>query len=243
MSCNASVDRDLAILARADRYNEWLRGMVLPYCRGSLLEIGAGIGNHSPFFLARCEPCVLSDSVEKYCKILQDRFGAEQRVRIQRFVLGERAPADWTNKFDTIVLMNVLEHIADDVAAVRELAACLRPGGRLVMVLPACRWLKGSLDAAFGHYRRYDRQAVRGLAASSGLVVERNRFFNLLGVFGWMFRSHLAKGANLDQGQVTLFNKLVPVLRAAERLAPPPIGLSLQVVLLKAEATVPGLSA
>ena len=135
---------------------------------------------------------------------------------------------------DSILCSNVLEHIADDVGAVRNMRGVLKEGGRLVLVVPAGRWLYGSMDQALEHRRRYSKKELMALLVREGFVVETAFSMNKPGVVGWLMNGKVWRRKTLGRVQMKLFNALVPVFKVVDPLLPW-TGLSLVVVARKLE--------
>jgi SAM-dependent methyltransferase len=125
-----------------------------------------------------------------------------------------------------VLCQNVLEHIDDDAAAVADMAAALRPGGRLALLVPAHQRLYGSLDLAYGHRRRYEADELRGLIEAAGLEVDELAPFNLLGVAGWWASNRTAAG-RIGRGSLRAYEALARAWRPLETRLRPPWGLSL----------------
>jgi SAM-dependent methyltransferase len=128
-------------------------------------------------------------------------------------------------QLDTVVALNVIEHIADDVEALRSMAAMLQPGGRAVVLVPAFQRLYGSLDRELGHVRRYTRTNLSQRMSEAGFRVERTFYFNLVGMIGWWVNARLRKVPRIPTEQLGYFDTLVPILRL-EDLVPLPFGQS-----------------
>jgi hypothetical protein len=130
--------------------------------------------------------------------------------------------------------MNVLEHLENDQAAVVTFSKRLRPGGALVLLIPAGPWLFGEIDRRLGHYRRYSRQSARGLMQKAGLITERLRCFNFIGLWGWFWNARVRKSDSQSDAQIRFFDRfIVPWQSRLEALLPPPMGQSLLVVARK----------
>ncbi len=215
----------------ADRFNEWMCDEVEPYMNGRILEIGSGIGNISSTLLKRGVSLYLSDYSREYHEFLRHNFAGKPGIKgIFNIDLagGDFASrhADLLESFDTIFALNVIEHIGDDQLAVANCCRLLKPGGRLLLLMPAYPAFYNRLDKELGHYRRYTRQTMTALM-SPHLRVERTWHFNLAGIFGWwLFGSVLGK-RKIDKGQMSAFNKGVPLFRLADRLIRRRIGLSI----------------
>ena len=102
-------------------------------------------------------------------------------------------------QFDTVVSMDCLEHVEDDSAMFQQLVGLLRPGGRLVITVPAMMSLFGERDRLQGHFRRYDRGMLRALAESASVEIEELRYWNLLGVPA-TFMNHRILKRSVNEG-------------------------------------------
>ena len=132
-------------------------------------------------------------------------------------------------EFDSILCFNVLEHVPDDEQALRGLRNELRPGGRLLLLVPAHHFLYGGFDRAAGHVRRYDRAPLRALLEDAGFELEQLRHVNPVGGLGWLARVRLRPGDDWPAASFRTFDRLVPVVRHLDRLRLP-FGLSLWAV-------------
>jgi SAM-dependent methyltransferase len=216
-------------MARAERYNRWMVGQITPFLGQRVLEIGAGIGSLTRHLVGR-ELVVASDVSPRYLRMLANTFEHHARVQVRPLDLAAFDPAELADlRLDTVVCLNVLEHVADDAAALRRLAASLVPGGRLVLLVPAHRRLYGAIDQAIQHHRRYERGELAAALEAAGFRVEHVAFFNRLGTVGWYLNSVLLRRRAVPGFQLRLQNLLVPVLRAEQAL-PLPFGLSLVAV-------------
>jgi glycosyltransferase involved in cell wall biosynthesis len=212
-------------LSRAERYNRWMFAQLAPHIGQRVLEIGSGLGNLTRHLLGR-DLVVATDINPRYLRMLANTFERHTRLRAQPLDLADFDPATLAeHRLDTIVCLNVLEHVEDDRTALARLAAALVPGGRLVLLVPAHHWLFGGIDRAIGHYRRYERAELVERLGEAGFHVERTWFFNRLGVLGWYLNSVLLRRTRVPGLQLRLQNLLVPLLRAESRLALP-FGLS-----------------
>src|SRR5262249_29629775 len=179
-----------------------------------VLEIGAGIGNMTRHLLGR-EHVVATDLNPRYLRILANTFERHNRVQVMLLDLTAFDPADLdVHRLDTILCLNVLEHVADDRTVLRRLAESLVPGGRLILLVPAHHRLYGAIDRAIHHQRRYEGEELRARLEEAGFAVEHVEFFNRLGVLGWYLNSVLLRRTHVPGVQLRLQNALVPLLRA-----------------------------
>lgn len=219
--------RTLEIHAATPRVNEWYYSKFRDRVRGSVLELGSGIGNISRLLARDAERLVVTDVEDDYLERLRRELGREPHVRVERYDLEGPPPASIAReRFDVVISLNVLEHVYDDRRAVRDLASLLANGGWLLTYVPACGFAYGSMDEALGHHRRYDLASLRALMEQAGLAVERLEYMNLVGLAGWLFNGRVLRRRTLDPRQVRAFDRLVPVLRVEDRLRLP-IGLGL----------------
>jgi SAM-dependent methyltransferase len=146
------------------------------------------------------------------------RLGQLPNVQL---ICGDATTADLPSSdetLDTVVLLDVLEHIEDDVALLTRLGARLGPGGHLILKVPAMPSLYSPMDEAIGHWRRYDRNGLTQVISSAGLEVVRVWSFNTAAVPGWWWNGRVRKLRSPPEGQVALYNRLVPLLRPLDRL-------------------------
>jgi SAM-dependent methyltransferase len=198
-----------------------------PWVGTRVLEIGSGIGNLSAL-LVESEPqrLVLTDTREEYLETLRHRFAAHPHVSIERLYLPNEHGALAGQRFDTIICLNVLEHVDDDSGSLAAIRGMLAPRGRLVLLVPALPALFGSMDRALGHHRRYGRRALAGVLQRTGYTVSHIEYFNLAGVPGWWFVGRVLRRPMIPTASLQLYDALVPLFRL-ERLLPWRIGQSL----------------
>lgn len=223
--------------ASAEQFNAWMYASIKPYCSGKILEVGSGIGNLSSFLLKPAGAIVLTDINPAYCTKLLDIFDQQPKLEaVRQMDLGDpelqaRFP-EYNNYFDTIVALNVVEHIENDLLAIDNCRYLLKKGGKLVMLVPAFNSLFNPLDSELGHFRRYNRRSVRILMGDR-LRMDRLFFFNAAGIPGWFFAGKIFRNRIIPSYQLKLFNKLVPVFKIADRLLNKTAGLSLIAVSTK----------
>jgi SAM-dependent methyltransferase len=228
--------RTLEVFADTPRLNRWIHSKFAPHIRGDVLEVGSGIGNLSRLIVENASPTdriVLTDMESHYLETLSATFASDRRVTVARYDLDQSpSPAIASSEFDTIVAVNVVEHIRDDGALAGALAGLLRPGGRLVLYVPACPFAYGSLDRALGHYRRYTPNALEELLRAAGLEPQRPRYMNLFGLFGWLLNGRLFRRKQLSPFQISVFERLMPLFRVEDWFRVP-LGLGLHTVATK----------
>jgi SAM-dependent methyltransferase len=195
--------------------------------RGNVLEIGSGIGNISRLIRPLAAHFVATDTEPHYLESLRTLFNGDPAVDVTPWDLDQPAPPTVAaRQYDAIVAINVIEHIADDRALVGRLAQLLRPGGTLLVYVPACPVAFSSLDEALGHFRRYTPATLTDLMRSAALSPSTPRYVNLLGLAGWLLNGRLLRRRILPGRSVAVFERLVPIVRLEDKLTLP-IGLGL----------------
>ena len=226
--------KTLRRMAGLSAYNKWLHDRFDAFLGRRILEVGSGVGNQTRYFADR-ERVVASDIEAHYLRELRRRFENHAQVRVASFSfpLSDADRADLrSERIDSIVCMNVLEHIERDRETLVDFASVLEPGGRMVLLVPAMPALYGTLDRALLHFRRYEKAALAQLVAEAGFEVSEIRYLNRLGVAGWWLNSRVLKRTVLPKGQLAAFKWLMPLLKR-EEAHPPSFGMSLLVLAVK----------
>ncbi|MFH0911808.1 MAG: glycosyltransferase [Planctomycetota bacterium] len=222
----------LMAMSSASAYTRWVGELVRPHLGRHVLELGSGIGNMS--LRLRGKPrLTLSDMDPVYLDLLRNLFAGQEGVDVVELDVTEprHFAALRGEAIDTVVAFNLLEHIEDDAAVLREVHALLPTGGRLILQLPQYPALFSSFDEALEHKRRYDKLGLRGLLFRSGFEVDYLTDLNWLGVPGWFLNGKLLRRKTFGRIQLKVFNMLVPLLRLTHRLPLP--GLSILAVARK----------
>lgn len=202
-------------MASAHRYIDWMLSPFKLHLRGDIVEIGIGHGSYYEA-LVPFGTYIGIDIDERSISAAKARFPDGQFARadiLQPGFLNELLPT----KADSIVSINVLEHIDDDARAVKNLVDALKPGGRLMIIVPAMMSLYNDLDRLAGHHRRYSINDFRHLLSGLPVEVEKLCYFNPVGGLGWWinrFRRHDSLNSDAVNGQIEIFEKYVlPVSR------------------------------
>lgn len=207
-------------LERAQSFNRWMAEAIKPYVGARVLEIGAGIGNITSWLVPR-DLYVASDINPHYIDYLRNLSLGKPYLTVDKIDLGEPADfARWKGEFDTVVCLNVLEHVRDPLLALRNMSEVLRPGGRVVLYVPQGQALYSSLDEVLGHRCRYEKAALSEELKETGFTLEVLRDFNHSGVPGWWLNGKILKRRHFSRMQLKIFNMAVPVIRRLDRLMP-----------------------
>jgi glycosyltransferase involved in cell wall biosynthesis len=228
----AAADNELAgtleNLDGAVHYVDWISSLVVPHVRGRVLEVGAGHGTFSARLAEAATDLVISEPSARAAMLLRERFGAGPSPSVVQADLEDAAS---NGPFDTMVLINVLEHLADDDKALALMYDGLAPGGRIVVFVPAHEMLYSEYDRSIGHYRRYRRGELLGKVERANLRVVDAYYVNAIGFFAWYLTARLLRKRPTQAGLVHTYDRLVvPVARALESRVRPPFGQSVLIV-------------
>lgn len=217
-------------LKLADNYNNWIFSQIAPHLGRSVLEVGCGNGNFTVLLAEYCDRVMAVDIDASYIDQARSRLAHKPGVEVLQADATDAAQIKARSQFDSVVMLDVLEHIQDDVQLLRSLGQYLQPHGKLVVKVPALEWLYSPMDSAIGHYRRYSKNKLGETFAAAGFSDLQIWYFNLAGIPGWWLNGRVLRRTTPGTGQVGLFNKLVPLFQSMESRMPVPAGLSLYAV-------------
>jgi glycosyltransferase involved in cell wall biosynthesis len=210
-------------LAGTKRFNRWMADTVRPLVGTRVLELGAGIGNMTQHLARGRKIYVASDIDEEHIARLRVRFGGRPNLEIRRCDLCDAADFQpLLGLFDSVVCLNVVEHVEDDLGALRNIFSALKAGGRAIILVPQDQKAYGTLDEVLGHFRRYSEAQLRARMEEAGFEVERILQFNRVTRPGWRFNGQVLKRRSFSRFQLRVFDTLVPLWRRIDRYFPWP---------------------
>jgi SAM-dependent methyltransferase len=224
-------EQTLLALSKASAFNKWMSEQILPWTAGRLLEIGSGIGNLSEIFLRHDLKITLSDLNPKYIESLTKSFGQFPNCAGVELIdisdpYFEEKYKHHLSAFDSVVALNVIEHIENDHLAFSNCLRLLKPGGRGIFLVPAFNFLFNSFDQELGHYRRYTTRTLKEKMEQSGFRILHQQYFNMPAMLGWYLSGSLLKNKIIPENQLGIYNKLVPVFKVVDNLFRYRFGLS-----------------
>ncbi|MEL0454967.1 class I SAM-dependent methyltransferase [Flavobacteriaceae bacterium SZ-1-7] len=225
----------LDTIAQADKFNQWMYQTIKPFCKGNILEIGSGIGNISTFFIKDGYPIFLSDIRENYCTKLNDKFNQHSNFLGAEVLDLTHPDFDYKYqhhlaKYDTVFALNVVEHIKDDVLALRNCYKLLAKNGCAIILVPSYRTLFNQFDTELGHYRRYTKSSLSNVFINSNLKIIHKQYFNFVGILGWFVSGKILRKKTIPKGQMQLYNTFVPIIKIIDKLILNSMGLSTVIV-------------
>jgi SAM-dependent methyltransferase len=219
---------DLEHLKEARGLTNWMFEQFEQDVKGRVLEVGAGIGTFSELLLSKGVSDVLLMEPHGPCvEVLKAEFAERENVKVLAEALPDAPSLEREGEsIDFILCQNVLEHIKDDALSLGAMAATLKPGGRLFLLVPANPSLYGPLDSAYGHERRYTKSLVRERVLGAGLELDDLYSFNALGIPGWWVQNRRGSDAELSSNSLKAYEMLLRAWKPIERRWRPPVGLS-----------------
>jgi glycosyltransferase involved in cell wall biosynthesis len=211
----------LDALSYAPKFNRWMAETLRPYLGSRVLEIGAGVGNMSRHLSPRRKLYVATDVNDEYTEQLGNLFRHRPKVCVRK--LDATSGCDFepfAGQMDTVVCLNVLEHIEDDVATLRAIRGVLQPGGRLILLVPNDPAAYGTIDKEIGHCRRYTTQSLKAILTGTGYAVDDVLKFNRVSMPAWRVTGQVLKARTLSRMALRSFDSLVWVWRRIDDLLP-----------------------
>jgi glycosyltransferase involved in cell wall biosynthesis len=213
----------LHALSKAPRFNRWMGDTIRPYVGERVLEIGAGIGNLTRVLIPRVKCYVAADIDREHLARLATRFQHRHNLHVCDCDLEKAADfTDLAGSMDTVVCLNVLEHIKDDSEGLRNIHSVLRKDGRAIVLVPHGQEIFGTLDVALGHYRRYSHEELKEKMEQAGFRVETILDFNRISRPGWYVTGKVLKRTTLSAVQMKIFDRLVWLWRRIDQRLPWP---------------------
>jgi 2-polyprenyl-3-methyl-5-hydroxy-6-metoxy-1,4-benzoquinol methylase len=204
--------------------NDWYFSKFRNYLGAKILEIGCGVGTFSRLMGETGAEVLGLDISSDFVNVARQATSDIDQVKIE---LADVTTGNWNMEFDTVVALDVIEHIEDDTAMLESLFQALQPGGTAIIKVPAMQAIYGTLDEVVGHHRRYSANSITHVMSGAGFEGIQVKYFNVFGILGWWLNGSLLRRQTPPAGQVEMFERLLPVIRAVDYISPNYLGLSL----------------
>ena len=228
----------------APRFNSWMADTIRPHVKRRVLEIGAGIGNLTRALARGRQRYIASDIDGEHLARLETRLRHHPNVETRACNLSKSADFEaLADEVDTVICLNVLEHIEDDLGGLRNIYGALSPGGRAIVLVPCGQEIYGQLDVILGHHRRYSAAQLRSCFEQTGFEIERILEFNRVSRPGWYITGKLLRRSRISRFQLHIFDRLVWLWRHIDRFLPwKPTSLIVIATKPQAQVSVPTLA-
>ena len=153
----------MLLLSERYNYNYWIYNNIQKFIGNNILEVGAGIGNITDFIMFK-DKLTLIDIDQNYVHYLNAKYSFRDKSNFSALradIQDIKSSPLAIKTYDTIICLNILEHLKNDQKADENMTSLLQPGGRLIILVPALNILYGSMDVSFGHYRRYNKKQLK----------------------------------------------------------------------------------
>lgn len=210
----------LESLAQVDKYNKWIVSKFERYLVKNILELGSGLGNITLKIKDKGFNILPSDIDQSFLKSLRKIDKRAIYLDVLNIKISKK-------KFDTIIAINVLEHLDDDIQSLKNIYNLLTPQGILILLIPAHQFLFGSYDRMVGHFRRYSKKDLSQKLLKTGFRIKKINYHNKLSALGWFINARLLNRKSFPKYQLYLINLLVPLIDLIDKIIPFDFGLSI----------------
>lgn len=220
-------------LSSAKSFNRWLIEKIEPHLQDPILEVGSGIGNLTEILIEKNYKITATDIDPEYIEILKHKFTAvASNIEVKKMDINESDPSSHV-KYKSILLINVMEHIEEDKNSLRKLSNLLDKDGKIIVLVPAYKWLYNPLDKNLGHFKRYGKDELKQMLRSAGYKVVNVSSFNMMGILGWFFWGSILRKKQLSKLVTTTYEWLMPINRIIDRVFMSRVGLSVIAIAQK----------
>lgn len=224
-----------------DRYSTWMYHTYEAYINAGdrIFDVGAGMGRMVKFYINLATQITATDIFQSQVDYMNERYHQYANFNAVLWDIMEDEVGDYKEKYDTVICINVLEHLKDDNLAIQKMKDLLTPGGKIIVMVPALQKLYCCLDENVGHYRRYDKGDLRRLAMENQLTILKNIYFNRLGILPYWWKgkrktkTQESFSSSLNEKNSRIYNFASMLMEPIERVILPRKGLSELIILRK----------
>jgi len=232
------IGKDLEAMSFAVNYHNWILDEFRPFLGKNIVEVGSGTGSFSELLL-REKPEILNlvepSEMFNYLKQNISHFDTDAETNFYQAVFAQVCDTIAERKKpDSIIYVNVLEHIEDDITELKIIHRTLEKGGRCFIFVPALMSLYGEFDRKIGHFRRYTKMEIEEKCVAAGFKILKSKYFDFAGIFPWYVKYKLLKSDSLESGAVTIYDKYaVPIISRFESYFTFPVGKNILIIAEK----------
>ena len=222
-----------------DRYSTWMFHVYQDYVGKKVFDVGAGMGRMVSYYVDDAEKVVATDIFQHQVDFMNQRFSTHKGFSAKLIDVLESDLSEYKEEFDTVICINVLEHLSDDYQAVKNMASLLEWGGYCILMVPAWQRLYCDLDINVGHYRRYDPGRLEDIAKKNHLKIIKHHYYNMPGIIPYWIKGRKKAdkdesfSSSLNESNSKIYNLASSILEPIERRFPPKVGLTEVMIVRK----------
>ncbi len=226
---NYEAINELKLMKIAANYNRWIWETISDHLGQNILEIGAGIGTFTDYLSSK-RIVYVTDSSHNCLEFLESKYCEHNNIQIEHLDIEYLNNINiWQERsIDSILCLNVLEHISNDCAALHNMNAVLIQNGRLVLMVPAFKGAYGTIDILDGHFRRYSKEELLIKMDRAHFEVTEIFYFNSIGLLAWFITNKILRIKSNSQSGIWLYDTMfVPLIKVLEKIVRPTFGQSI----------------
>lgn len=218
----------------AKPYFEWQFQQLAPYLGNRVADVGCGLGNFVGLLKNKELYFGLEPDEELAAEFRANQSSGNIQIASNGDITGEPIVQELRDhRIDSVICVNVLEHIKDDKTAMAHLVNGVTKGGHICILVPALACLYGTIDRFDGHHRRYSKKSLLALTNGLAVKVVDLYYMNFIGMFGWFIKGRILKSESCRDGDYKAMNRILPIMARLEKWIRPPAGMSLVMILRK----------
>lgn len=208
---------ELELFEKAKNWKTYFSNQIKPFIKGKVLEVGAGLGATTELLNdGSPEKWMLLEPDERMNNLLQKKIFDKELPTNCSFQKG--IIQDLKEKFDTIIYIDVLEHIKADTEEIKSASALLNPDGNLIVLTPAFNILYSPFDKQIGHYRRYTKKMLSALKPKNFSQI-KNNYYDSIGFFAGLINRFFLKQKYPTEKQVRLWDRfIIPISKVMDKI-------------------------
>ena len=212
----------------SNNYFQWLYKQIDIYINDRIIEVGAGRGHLTDCYFDFSEAICLTEFDPNCYNFLKSKYQSIGKIDCMQVDLENPSfEPRMSEKFDTVLSCNVLEHLPRESKAISWMKYILKPHGKLILILPAHQFLFGSIDEYYGHYRRYDHSSLCQNLEKLDFKIIKSFYIGKLGAILWFFKGKVFKQGKISDNDVVLRKLLLPIAKLFEKTIKLPFGHNL----------------
>lgn len=210
----------LSSLQHVQKFNKWMAEVIQEHVGSRVLEIGAGLGSLTVHLIPR-ERYLATDINPDYLLYLQNQSLGKAYFGVQKLDLCDvDAFSRLREQFDTIICLNVLEHVQQNETALKNMYQALEPGGKAIILVPQGKWLYSVADEVLEHVKRYTMDELKQEVEDAGFQVVSTADYNKISVPAWFFNGKILRKKTFSSVQLKIVNTMTPVFKHLDQVVP-----------------------